>query len=365
MPMDHVDHDLAAGSPPIPLTILTGFLGAGKTTLLNRILNGDHGLRVAVLVNDFGSISIDAQLVVGVESDVISLANGCICCTLRDDLVDTVIETISRPERPEYILLEASGVTEPSGIAVTFNNPRFRDRIRLDSILCVVDAEQVFAVPDSMELKLFQIACADMVILNKVDLVHRDHVARIRAWLDDRFHRYRLVEACQADVPLAVLLSVGRLDPTRVRLDLCALDHDGCNDARCNHERHRSFPHYPVSAGHSDHAKGFSTWSYETVQPLSLEALRRAASRLPANIYRAKGVIHSADAPDRRAVLQVVGRRVDISLEDGWRDRPPRTQIVAIGAPGAIDGEELRAAFEQCAGAQGGRGSREGKGGRS
>src|SRR5512134_3648785 len=130
--MEHIDHDLAVGPPPIPLTILTGFLGAGKTTLLNRILNGNHGMKVAVLVNDFGAINIDADLVVGIESDVISLANGCICCTIRDDLVETVMQTIGRPEGPEFILLEASGVAEPIGIAQTFNNPTLRGCIRLD-----------------------------------------------------------------------------------------------------------------------------------------------------------------------------------------------------------------------------------------
>ncbi|MFI5396829.1 MAG: CobW family GTP-binding protein [Candidatus Binatia bacterium] len=335
--MDYIDHDLKAGSPAIPLTILTGFLGAGKTTLLNRILNGNHGLKVAVLVNDFGSINIDAELVVGVESNVISLVNGCVCCTIRDDLVETVMETINRPEQPEYILLEASGVAEPSGIAMTFNNPRFHDRIRLDSILCVVDAEQVFAAPETMELKIFQMACADMVILNKVDLVGRDQIGKIKQWLDSRFHRYRLIEAKHADVPLPVLLSVGRFDPARLDANAHALEEGRCTAPSCRHEQHGR-----------DHSNAFSTWTYETDRPLWLEALRETVSRLPADIYRAKGVIYTADAPERRAVLQVVGRRVDISLEDEWGARPARTQIVAIGSPQAIDKEALRDQFERC-----------------
>ncbi|QWG12675.1 GTP-binding protein [Bradyrhizobium sediminis] len=334
--MDYIDHDSAVSPSPIPVTILTGFLGAGKTTLLNRILNGDHGLKVAVLVNDFGAINIDAELVVGVESNVISLANGCICCTIRDDLIETVMETIRRPEQPEYILLEASGVAEPSGIAMTFNNPGLRDRIRLDCILCVVDGEQVFAAPEMMELKIFQMACADMIILNKVDLVGGDQIGKIKKWLDSRFHRYRLIEASHCNVPLEVLLSVGRFAPTRVGSSLHELEPRDCGDPNCNREHHH------------DHSKAFSTWSYETDQPLSLEALREAASKLAANVYRAKGVIYSADAPERRAVLQVVGRRVDISLEDAWGKRRPRTQIVAIGAHGAIDKEALHHKLEQC-----------------
>ena len=153
------------------------------------------------------------ELVVAVENNVISLANGCICCTIRDDLVATVMETINRAERPEHILLEASGVAEPSSVAMTFNNPVFRESIRLDSILCVVDAEQVFTAPELMELKIFQMACADMVILNKVDLVDGEQIMKIKKWLDSRFHHYRLIEASRGDVPLAILVSAGCLIP--------------------------------------------------------------------------------------------------------------------------------------------------------
>ncbi len=263
--------------------------------------------------------------VVGVDSNVISLANDCICCTIRDDLAATVIETISRPERPEYILLEASGVAEPSGIAMTFNDPGLRDRIRLDSILCVVDAEQVFAAPELIELKLFQIACADMIILNKVDLVDTAYIGKIREWLDGRFHRYQLIATSHAEVPLPVLLSVGRYDPARFEAD---------PDRHRHHDR--------------DHSNTFSTWAWETDRSVSLQALREAAARLPANIYRAKGVIRSAEAPARRAVLQVVGRRVDIALGEEWGERPRRTPIVAIGAAGTIDGDGLRASFARC-----------------
>ncbi|TWT30530.1 putative metal chaperone YciC [Thalassoglobus neptunius] len=321
----------------VPLTILTGFLGSGKTTLLNRILNGDHGLRVAVLVNDFGAINIDSELVVGVEDQVMSLANGCICCTIRDDLVETVLETINRPESPEYILLEASGVADPGGISMTFMDSELRDQIRLDSVTCVLDAEQAFShqqYPAIELLKLKQIGFADMMVLNKVDLAGPTQVQKVRDWANDQFNRLRIVEAEYGNVPLEVLLSVGRFDPSQLDFDVV----EDCSTGSCDHEHHTV-----------DHSKVFSTWSYETKTPMDLDCLREMVKRkLPATVYRCKGFVHSVQEPVRRAIVQCVGRRTDVTVEGDWGATEIRTRIVAIGSPAEMDTEQLQILFDEC-----------------
>jgi len=331
-----------------PITILTGFLGAGKTTLLNRILTGNHGLRVGVLVNDFGSINIDAELVVGVDNNMISLANGCVCCQIRDDLIESVVSLVARPEGVQYIVLEASGVADPAGIFATFSDASLRDRIRLDSVICVVDAEQVFAHPEYpplMQLKLLQVGFADMLILNKVTLAGPDQLAKVRLWLDQHFARLRIVETDYCEVPYEILLGVGRFDPGQADATAHSFE-QGCTGVDCHDANH----------GHThqgqDHSRVFSTWSYETDQPLALDALRETLRKLPGNIYRAKGFIYSTEVLDRRAVLQVVGRRVDISIQEPWGQRTPRTQIVAIGAAGTIDAGLLEKTFASCISAQ-------------
>ena len=332
-------NNLRSNDSSVPLTILTGFLGAGKTTLLNHILSSDHGLKVGVLVNDFGSINIDAELVVNIDQDMISLANGCVCCQIRDDLLESVGALLERSDSIEYILLEASGVADPSSIFMTFIDSKHRDRIRLDSVTCVVDAEQAFAYADEYPqlamLKLRQIAFADMVILNKVDLAGKQQVERVKTWIDEHMNRVRIVETNHCNVPMEILLAVGRFNPAQ----------------QASEFRHPEdsilYAHKHVDK--TDHGEQFSTWSYESDQPFSLQALKQMIKRhLPASVFRCKGVVYVADAPNQRAVLQVVGRRTEITLIGEWDDRPRATQIVAIGAPEGIDSTTLRNAFDAC-----------------
>lgn len=312
----------------VPLTILTGFLGAGKTTLLNRMLSGDHGLRMAVLVNDFGAINVDAELIVGVEDDMMSLANGCVCCQIRDDLVDAVDRVLALPQPPDYIVLEASGVADPASIYSTFADPIHRERIRLDSVTCVVDAEQIFEhlddAPALLMLKARQIACADLVILNKVGLVTDEHVAWVRQWIDSMMNRVKIVEADYCEVPYEILLGAGRFSPEGL-LEPNAHDHD--------------------------HGTEFDTWLFESDRPFAREELQTMVDdELPGSVLRCKGVVYLADEPDVRFALQIVGRRTEIDRLDDWGSRQPRSQIVAIGTAGAIDEAELEAAFSRCLG---------------
>jgi G3E family GTPase len=281
-----------------------------------------------VLVNDFGAINIDAELVDGVEENTINLSNGCVCCEIRDDLVASLEQLLTRNEGIDYVLLEASGVSDPSGIVMTFLDRRYEGLLRLDSITCLVDAEAVFTHADDAglsTLKMRQIAFADLVILNKVDLVGPTHLEVIHEWIGHSLKRVRIVEATRCDVPLEILLAVGRFDPV-----------------------HAVYTPDKQSSLHSHGAhRMFETWSYRTSEPFDREKLREMVRReLPATIYRCKGIVHVADLPGKRFSLQAVGRRTELTELDDWEDRDPHSQIVAIGSQ--IESRMLENLFDAC-----------------
>jgi G3E family GTPase len=293
------------------VTLLTGFLGSGKTTLLNRILNGQHGLRVGVLVNDFGAINIDAELIEGVEENTIRLSNGCVCCEIRDDLVNSLEQLLTRTETIDYVILEASGVADPEGIVMTFLDQRYERLLRLDSITCLVDAEAIFADGDDERLnmlKLRQIGFADLVVLNKVDLVGPEHIEVVKEWIDHHLRRIRIIEATRCDVPLEILLAVGRFDPAHV-----VAQHKSEGE---NHE-----PHHGQGAVRSM----FDTWSYESDQPFSLETLREMVrKKLPPTHLASGSPFRLSDAARRYLnwMSGAIGRRAHRSSPSVSRSMP-------------------------------------------
>ncbi len=338
------DRDL---SEPIPVTIISGFLGAGKTSLLNHILNADHGLRVAVLVNDFGEINIDAELISGVSGESsINLANGCICCSIRDDLLEAAVQLIQDDRNsPEYIVVETSGVSDPGAVSMTFLAGELQSRTRVDSVLTVVDAEQIHQVNEAhRRLAVEQIAMADIVVLNKLDLVDDARREELGDLVRDIVPSARILEATFGKVPLDLVLGVGTYDLQRfagkpgpdVHIHADGEEHEHEHADRHHHQHH------------TDHTLVFNTWCYTTDKPLSRGAVRDAVKTLPATIYRAKGFVHLADNPGRKGMVHVVGRRARLIMGEPWGDETPGTQLVFIGEEGGIDGCELQLRFDAC-----------------
>lgn len=303
--------------------MIAGFLGAGKTTLLNRLLLGSSGERVAVVVNDFGDVTIDERLVVRRDDTTIALANGCICCTIRDDLIATLQRLLQQDPRPDRIVVEMSGIADPAAAVRTIRLIERRWPLDLDGVVALVDAEQ-FPQPASEHYVLAreQLALADLVVINKVDLVTPRQLTDLRARLADYVPHARVAEAAHGDVPLDVLLGRGPTAAAPVEL---------------------------AAAGDAGHA--FRSVTYRCGEPMSLERLRAVVTELPSSVYRVKGFVHLAERPDHQTVLQVVGRRARIDLGEPWGERERETLLLAIGSS-ALDEHALLAQLDSARGGQ-------------
>ena len=338
----------------VPVTIVTGFLGAGKTTLISHLIRNANGRRLAVVVNEFGTLGIDGDILKGCAipdcpaENVIELANGCICCTVADDFIPTVEALLALDPRPDHILIETSGLALPKPLLKAFDWPAIRSRITVDGVIALADAEAVAAgrfAPDVAALdaqraadpsvdhetplsEVFedQLACADLVLLTKVDLAGHEGVAKARA-----------VIAAESARPLPVIdLTDGIIDP-RVILGLNAAAEDDIasrpshHDGEDDHE-HDDFDSVVVALG-------------EIADPAELAARIETLARR-ADILRVKGYAAVAGKP-MRLLVQAVGARVRTQYDRPWRaDEPRRTQLVVIAEHDRIDEARIKAALD-------------------
>jgi G3E family GTPase len=301
---------------PIPLTVLGGFLGAGKTTLVNHLLRAELDRRVAVLVNDFGAIDIDAELITARDGETLSLANGCVCCSLAGGLMKTLLDLRRRPEPPERLLIEASGVADPWKIAQIGLAGR---AYRLDAVIVLVDAETVrerASDPHIGATVRRQLAVADLLVLNKCDRVDDRQRAAVFDWLAGQVPEARIVETVQAELPPALILGQSLRRATR-----------------------------PTDELENSHQAQFHSFSFTADRPFEAAALRRLLADLPPGVLRAKGLVWLDETPERCHVLQWVAGRGSLTPDTPWGERNPGSRLVVLGQASGFDPQALEARF--------------------
>ncbi|MDE2029869.1 MAG: GTP-binding protein [Alphaproteobacteria bacterium] len=350
----------------IPVTVLTGYLGAGKTTLLNRILSEPHGKKYAVIVNEFGEIGIDGALVVGADEEVFEMNNGCICCTVRGDLIRVISGLLKRAGGFDGILIETTGLANPGPVAQTFfADEDIAAKAKIDSIVTVVDAKYLpLRLKDSKEAEE-QIAFADVILLNKADLVDAGELAETEAAIRRINNFAKIIRTVKSDAPLDQVLGLGSFDldeilkraPDFLKTETHDHhnhhhDHDHECGSDCGHHHHDHHHDHKHGHHHSElHDSDISSLSLTSDKPLDMVKFEAWMSDLRANkgqdLLRYKGIL-DMQGSDRKLAVQGVHMMMDGSNLAPWKDGEKRTsRMVFIGRK--LDEKALRAGFASCA----------------
>jgi G3E family GTPase len=317
----------------MPVTIITGFLGSGKTTLLNQVLQNNQNLKVAVLVNEFGDINIDSQLLVEMDKDMVELSNGCICCTINNDLVEAVYRVLERDNRVDYLIIETTGLADPLPIILTFVGTELRDLIRLDSIITLVDSE-VFT-PDhfNSEAATKQVMYGDIILLNKIDLTTSEKLQVLEEHIQTIRNNARILRSQYGQVPLPLILDVN-LTPTKTYQDL-----ELSESQEYHHHKHEDHHH-----SHHLENDGFVSVSFQSDRPFIVEKFQIFLTDvMPKEVFRAKGILWFVESKLRH-IFQLSGSRYDLKAEP-WSNLPSN-QIVFIGRN--LDADKIRKQLTEC-----------------
>jgi len=345
-----------------PVTVLTGYLGAGKTTLLTRILTEDHGKRYAVIVNEFGEVGIDNDLVVGADEEVFEMNNGCVCCTVRGDLIRVLSGLMKRKGGFDAIIVETTGLADPGPVAQTFFvDDDVRARTQLDSVTTVVDAKHLpLRLADSREA-VEQIAFADQIVLNKTDLVTEAELLAVEASIRRINPLAPIHRTTRSQVPLDAILGRGSFDLERITdlepefLNPGHGEEGHVHDEHCDHDHGHDHHHHDHGHDHGhvhDHAaeagiKGISLTADKPLDGIRVTNwLNQLLAEKGVDILRAKGII-DIKGDDRRLVFQAVHMILEGDYQRPWTDKDQRySRIVFIGRD--LDEAALKAGFASC-----------------